>query len=388
MNQTKPVSCQKEMLPLCPSSADAGYGCGCGSGAVPGRLPGRKQRFVSGDLASPVGPLPRVTSSLTGCDRWGAFKARWGVGRMEYAVDPGLYALGDPGRDSPVLVSANYKMSFDVLRSALPGRDAWLLVLDTMGINVWCAAGKGTFGTEELVRRIEVSRLKEIVAHRSLILPQLGAPGVAAHMVKKRSGFSVHYGPIAACDIPAYLDAGGKATPAMRLKRFPLRERAVLIPVELVEALKPSALIVPLLFLIGGLGGPAGFWATALQEGVFAALAFLSALFAGAVLHPLLLPYLPGRAFSTKGLVLGLLMALAFLSLKAPAVVGWSGGIGVLAWLLIIPAVTAYLAMNFTGCSTYTSPSGVNREMRWALPLEIGLALAGAVLWIASRLNA
>jgi hypothetical protein len=388
MKQTEPVSCQKVMLPLAPSSDDERRGCSCGSGAAPRHLADRDRRFVIGDHASPVGPLPQVSSSLTGADRWGTIKARWGVGRMEYAVDPGLYALGDPDRDSPVLVSANYKMSFDALRSALPGRDAWILVLDTMGINVWCAAGKGTFGTEELVRRIEVSHLKEIVAHRSLILPQLGAPGVAAHTVKKRSGFSVHYGPIAACDIPAYLDAGGKAAPSMRLKGFPLRERAVLIPVELVEALKPSALIVPLLFLIGGLGGPAGFWATALQQGVFAALAFLSAVFAGTVLHPLLLPYLPGRAFSTKGLVLGLLMALAVLSLKVPAAVGWSGGIGILAWLLIIPAVTAYLAMNFTGCSTYTSPSGVNREMRWALPLEIGLALAGAVLWIVSRLIA
>ena len=69
---------------------------------------------------------------------------------MNYKVDPGLYALGAPDADSPVLVSANFKMSFDLLREALPGRNAWILVLDTDGINVWCAAGKGTFGTEEL----------------------------------------------------------------------------------------------------------------------------------------------------------------------------------------------------------------------------------------------
>ncbi len=87
---------------------------------------------------------------------------------MDYAIDPGLYALGDPDRESPVLVSANYKMSFDDLRSALPGRNLWILVLDTKGINVWCAAGKGTFGTEELVKRIEASHLKEIVSHRSI----------------------------------------------------------------------------------------------------------------------------------------------------------------------------------------------------------------------------
>ena len=77
---------------------------------------------------------------------------------MDYRVEPGLYAVGSPTADSPVLVSANYKMSFDRLRSALPGVDAWILVLDTKGINVWCAAGKGTFGTDELVRRIEAAR--------------------------------------------------------------------------------------------------------------------------------------------------------------------------------------------------------------------------------------
>jgi len=178
---------------------------------------------------------------------------------MDYSIDPGLYALGKPDRESPVLVSANYKMSFDALRSALPGRDLWIMALDTKGINVWCAAGKGTFGTEELAGRIESSGLKEVVSHRSLILPQLGAPGVAAHTVKKLSGFGVRYGPIMAADLPAYIDAGFKAASKMRLKTVPLRERAVLIPVELVETIKPTLIIAPVLFLLGGIGGPAGF---------------------------------------------------------------------------------------------------------------------------------
>jgi hypothetical protein len=39
---------------------------------------------------------------------------------------------------------------------------------DTKGINVWCAAWKGTFGTEELIRRIETSGLAAVVSHRTL----------------------------------------------------------------------------------------------------------------------------------------------------------------------------------------------------------------------------
>jgi acetyl-CoA decarbonylase/synthase complex subunit gamma len=372
-----------DMLPLAPESACCG-----GPAGDPKTLPALEQPFVIGSVETPVGSLPRVSSALEWRDRWGAVKARWGVGRMDYAVTPGLYALGDPDRESPVLVSANYKLSFDALRRELPGRNLWILVLDTKGINVWCAAGKGTFGTEELIGRVASSGLGQVVSHRSLVLPQLGASGVAAHRVKKQSGFGVHYGPVQARDLPAYLDAGGKATDAMRLKGFPLGERAVLIPVELVEALKPALIIASILFLLGGVGGPAGFWTNALHDGAFAAAAFLAAVVAGSVLHPLLLPYLPGRAFSTKGLWLGLIVALAVLLLRASAGLPPPGRLESLAWLLAIPAVTAYLAMNFTGCSTYTSPSGVNREMRWALPLEIGLGLGGLVLWIASRLIA
>ncbi len=115
---------------------------------------------------------------------------------MNYKVDPGLYALGEPNADSPVLVSANYKLSFDALRSALPGRNFWILVVDTDGVNVWCAAGKGTFSTEELVSRIESSGLTRLVSHRLLIVPQLAAPGVAAHRVRELSGFKIKYGPI------------------------------------------------------------------------------------------------------------------------------------------------------------------------------------------------
>ena len=385
MNQSSQPSCcqQKETIVL-PSFT--GFAC-CSSGIGEDQAsrPRLDQNFVIGSVSTPAGSVPRVSSQLEWRDHWGAVKARWGVGRMDYGVDPGLYALGNPDRESPVLVSANYKMSFDELRSALPGRDLWILVLDTKGINVWCAAGKGTFGTEELVQRIESSGLNQVVSHRSLILPQLGAPGVTAHTVKKRSGFGVRFGPIKAEDLPAYIDAGFKTTAEMRVKTFTLRERAVLIPIELVETIKPTLIIAPVLFLFGGIGGPAGFWANALHDGSFAVLAFLSAIVGGAVIHPLLLPHLPGRAFSAKGLVLGAVVAVIILSLQGSDLSTWAARLGILAWLLIIPAITAYLAMNFTGTSTYTSLSGVNKEMRWALPLEIGMGVSGLAIWIASR---
>ncbi len=292
---------------------------------------------------------------------------------MRYTVDPGLYALGNPDKDSPVLVTANYKMSFDRLREMLPDRNVWILVLDTKGINVWCAAGKGTFGTKEVVDRIESSGLARVVSHQELILPQLSGPGVAAHEVKKLSGFKVVYGPIRSKDLPSFLKNGHKATPEMRQKTFNLWERAAVIPVELVAAFRYSLLIIPFFFIISFLGK------SGVNQGLHACLALLISILSGAVLTPLLLPWLPGRAFSLKGLILGILAAFIFVALRRAT------GLEMLAWLLIIPAASAFLAMNFTGASTYTSLSGVRKEMRWAVPFEIGAGVMGLGLWIGSN---
>jgi acetyl-CoA decarbonylase/synthase complex subunit gamma len=304
---------------------------------------------------------------------------------MHYTVVPGLYAVGKPDERSPVLVTANYKLSFDKLRSELTGRNVWILVLDTKGINVWCSAGKGTFGTMELVGRVESTGLANLVSHRELILPQLAGPGVAAHEVKKRSGFRVIYGPIRAEDLPAFLDSGLKATPEMRLKTFTLWERMVLIPVELANVMKAGLIIFPVMFLLAYLGKLGDGTVSPLNHGLFSVLALLMAIVAGAVLTPLLLPWLPGRAFSIKGLTLGLLADFMIVALCLNELATWTGRLEMLAWLLLIPALSTYLAMNFTGASTYTSLSGVKREMRWALPAQIVAGGIGLILWIGSQ---
>jgi len=307
---------------------------------------------------------------------------------MRYTVDPGLYAVGNPDAQSPVLVTANYKMSFDRLRAELSGIDAWILVLNTDGINVWCAAGKRTFGTEELVRRIESSGLARVVAHRKLIVPQLGGPGVAAHQVKELSGFRVVYGPIRAEDLPAFLESGMKATPEMRRKAFDVRERTVLIPVELVQAVKAAFYIVPVFFILGGLLGRGGFWSAAIHHGVGAALTLLGAIITGSVMTQILLPWLPGRAFSVKGIFPGLAAAIAVMAMQARFFAGQASVAELLGWAFLVVALASHLALNFTGASTYTSLSGVKKEMRWAVPAQIAGAVVGLGLWLGSVLVA
>jgi hypothetical protein len=303
---------------------------------------------------------------------------RWGIARDRYRVAPGLYAVGAPDGNSPVLVTANYKLTFDVLRRELDGLGAWILVLDTKGINVWCAAGEGTFGTEEVVRRVTESRLSEVVTHRRLVLPQLGAPGVAAHQVRRGCGFSVAYGPVRARDIRRFLDAGMVASPAMRRVEFPALERLVLTPVEITGLLRPAGWVSLGLFLLAGIGPGIFSLEAAWQRGFGAVLVLAAGILAGAVATPMLLPWIPGRAFSVKGGLAG--------GILAACVAMWNRGAleapTVLALLLAMTVVSSFVAMNFTGATPFTSPSGVEKEMRQALPVQAGLAILAGVLWI------
>jgi hypothetical protein len=315
-----------------------------------------------------------VKSTLRWADHWDHILARLGVRRSQHRVEPGLYALGAPDAGSPVLVSANYTLSFDALRSALPQRDAYILVLDTKGINVWCAAGKGTFGTEELVHRIEATGLARVVSHRTLILPQLGAPGVSAHEVKQGSGFRVEYGPVRAADLPEYLRTH-KASPPMRRARFNLADRAVLVPVEAVHIVLPVLLVTGLLLLAGAVHH---FYNQA-----------VAAVLAGTVLFPLLLPWIPTRDFSSKGFLLGVVTALPLIlreALDSPPPAWWRTAAGALSSLLIVTSLSAFLALNFTGSTVFTSRSGVRREIFRYIPAMAYSLGAGVIVAVLLRI--
>lgn len=331
-----------------------------------------KLHWVVGVLDSPIGPIPQVATHWTLADYQGSWKARWGASRMNYMIAPGLYAVGNPNQSSPVFASANYKMSFDHLRRALDKMNAWILVLDTKGINVWCAAGKGTFGTAELVHQLARCRLAEIVSHRSIIVPQLGAPGIAAHEVKGQSGFRVIYGPVRAQDIPAFISAGNKATGDMRTVRFGTMDRLVLTPIELYMMKTPLMWLAVILLLLQLTRVLQVTWAEVIP--------ILGAVLAGAVVAPILLPVIPGRAFAFKGWLVGFLWSIAAIRINDPTG-GLHAQVTAAAYLLLLPAISAYLTMNFTGSSTYTSLSGVRREMRFAVPLIAGSAGLGILLW-------
>jgi len=171
----------------------------------------------------------------------------------------------------------------------------------------------------------------------------------------------------------------------MRQVRFPLGDRVALIPVELVLSAKYVLLLAAAFLVLGGLGADGYSLARAAGAGLSSAGLFLAASAGSIVLAPALLPWLPGRALSLKGFWVGLLLLaglLAPVGLRSALLEDWPSTI---AWCLLVPAVASFLAMNFTGATTYTSLSGVRREMRVAVPVQATAGLLGAVLWLVGR---
>jgi CO dehydrogenase/acetyl-CoA synthase delta subunit len=377
------VQLQPLNVPIVKSADDEAPCCGPKPGppSSPFEKPGyRILPFVTGFVQTEIGPVPKVATDLQISDFMGKVRARLGISRDRYRVAPGLYAVNEPGLDAPVLVTANYKLSFDSLRRELGPVDAWILVLDTRGVNVWCAAGKKTFSTEEIIRQVKRVELDRLVSHRELILPQLGVPGVSSQAVKKGCGFKVVWGPIRARDLQIFLSKGHEALAAMRQLTFTLPERIVLIPVELSLIIKPSLAVLLGVFVLSGIGPDIFSFSAAWFRGLLGATGYLLGILAGAVAVPILLPWLPMKQFYLKGIVTGLIAAVLMLFFTGNSITVLEA----ITLLLLTTTVSSYAAMNFTGATPFTSPSGVEKEMRRAIPVQLMAVAAAIITWIAA----
>jgi len=270
---------------------------------------------------------------------------------------PGLYAVGHPNERSPVLVTGNFDLTVRRLVKAIDGRvDVWVLVADSAGINVWCAAGGGYFTAEKVIAAVQSSHLKDVVRHHALILPQLCANGVDGWRIRKETGWGVHWGPAKAVDIPAYLGSKRKKTDGMRWVRFPLVDRLEMVTVTL--GLYALLILLPVFFFWRHL-----FWP------VTASLLGLSYFYA--VVHP----WLPGRDGLYKSIPLTLIALIGlftYTTLRHP-----------------LPALTLFhWGVGLTGLSVFTgaelqgmSPLMRGEQANWSWEAVIALVLVG-VYWL------
>ncbi len=333
----------------------------------------KKPYWIKKYINTKIGIIPVIEESLVFKDILGEIKARIGINRHNYKINPGLYAIGTPDENSPVLVTANYKLTFDKLRKELCGLSFWIIVLDTKGINVWCAAGKGTFGTDELIKRIKLTRIKELINRNTIILPQLGAPGVDSFKALKNTGLKVKYGPVYAKDIRTYVENNFTKSQSMSRINFRLIDRIILTPIELNTTIIPNLIIIAVLFLLN-LIAQNGFT----NRFIFDYLPFLLATIVGGFLFPVALPYIPFHSFALKGAVMGFIFALLLSLVLKSSLILYLTNI-----LLFVPVIS-FIALNFTGATTFTSLSGVKKEIKIATPLFIVSMSLGIILKVLS----
>lgn len=174
----------------------------------------------------------------------------------------GLVRIGNPDKDAPVFLTGNYHLTVMRVRRALKGQNVFLLVANSRGINVWCAAAGGHFSNHEVISALKTSEIENLVDHREVILPQLAACGIEAKVVLKRTGWRVVWGPVYARDIPAFLENRKEKSHSMREVRFPLNQRLEMagawafplsVMFSLVVLVFKSHSMVPVIFLIWSL---------------------------------------------------------------------------------------------------------------------------------------
>ena len=272
-------------------------------------------------------------------------------------VRTGLYTVGHPDKDSPVLVTGNFDLTVRRLVSAIDGKvNVWLLVADSAGINVWCAAGGGHFTAEKVIAAVKSSHLNEVVNHHALVLPQLCANGVDGWRIREETGWGVHWGPARADDIPAYLTGKRKKSDEMRWVKYLLKDRLEMVTGTL--GFYALLILLPMFFFWRNL-----FWPTTLS------------ILGMSYFYGIVLPWLPGRDGLYKSIPLTVI-ALAGLFIYT------------LLWNTMPTQQLFHWMVGLSGLSVFTAAElqGMSPLMRdgfanWKLEAIIGVAL-GAIYWL------
>ena len=129
------------------------------------------------------------------------FICRW----FPNPVEPGLRIIGEPNRNSPVILTGNFHLTVRRVERALKSENVFLLVAPTNGINVWCASCGGELNTHSVITAIKTSQINERVDHHQIILPQFSAPGIDRNLLNKETGRAGIFGPAYSKKLPLFL---------------------------------------------------------------------------------------------------------------------------------------------------------------------------------------
>jgi len=159
-----------------------------------------------------------------------------------FPCKPGLIKIGNPDQNSPVFLTCNFHLTVERVKRALRGIDCYLLIANSKGINVWCAATGGYFSNHNVISILKTSGIEKLVSHQKVILPQLAASGIESKTIQKKTGWKIIWGPVYAKDIPLFIDNNLQKTSTMRAVEFPWMQRieiaiAWAFPISIISSL-------------------------------------------------------------------------------------------------------------------------------------------------------
>jgi hypothetical protein len=219
-------------------------------------------------------------------------------------IKPGLYPVGNPTEEAPILVTSNYYVTYKRVITSLKKQSikAWILVVDTKGVNVWCSAAGGNFTAEKVISQIDDCNLSESVNHKNLILPQLSAAGID-HLILKKAGWEAKFGPIDINDLGEYQLNEYQKTPKMSQIVFPIQKR---IEYSISHNCFISLILLPLILLVDILAHPIAFlrpWADWLVPNMIFLLIYI---WIFGFLYGILYPIIPFKSGFLKGLIISI----------------------------------------------------------------------------------
>jgi ubiquinone/menaquinone biosynthesis C-methylase UbiE len=299
------------------------------------------------------------------------------------SIEPGIYASGQAGPGSPILVTANYEYTYIKLMNDLARRniDAWVLCVDSRGINVWCAARGGDFGNKQLVEAVQATGIENVTSNKVLVLPQLSAGGVEAPKLPRNSTsfpFTVKFGPVWSKDLPDYLASKPARKPeSMKLARFTLQHRLVAGLTHFAFSARKIFLLPTVLLIAAGLG-LLSFWGGSVDILRFTLELWVSLLITNFILLGIAYPITRfTRNFIGKGLVMGVLNALLvgivmMLAFSPAFILSWNTAFDF--W------VGFFSTMSFSGYTMDTSPREIDSQYVRFQVLNIAFLVLGAGL--------
>lgn len=120
-------------------------------------------------------------------------------------VEPKLYKFGSPDKNSPIMVTTNFSLTYYTVAPEIEagGHSAYLLVTDSEGMSVLTAWAAEKFTPEIIADTMKKTGLENIVSHKKIIIP--GYVAVLSGKLEEVSGWQVLVGPKEASGIPKYL---------------------------------------------------------------------------------------------------------------------------------------------------------------------------------------